>query len=35
MQAIARFDSADLETIFAEATEAALARAVELGTLKS
>jgi pyrroline-5-carboxylate reductase len=35
MQAIARFDASDLETIFVEATEAALARAVELGTLKS
>lgn len=35
MQAIARFDAADLEKVFAEATEAALARAIELGSLNS
>ena len=31
MQATARFDEADLEKVFIEATEAALARAIELG----
>ena len=35
MQAIARFDAADLEKVIAEATEAALARAIELGSLSS
>lgn len=35
MQAIARFDQANLEQVFIEATEAALARAIELGSLKS
>lgn len=35
MQAIARFDAADLEEVIAEATEAALARAIELGSLSS
>lgn len=34
MQAIARFEQANLEQIFIEATEAALARAIELGTVK-
>jgi pyrroline-5-carboxylate reductase len=34
MQATARFDEADLEKIFIEATEAALARAIELGKNK-
>jgi pyrroline-5-carboxylate reductase len=34
MQATGRFDSADLETVFIEATEAALARAKELGKVK-
>jgi len=34
MQATARFDEADLEKIFIEATEAALARAIELGKIK-
>jgi len=34
MQAIARFEQANLEQIFAEATQAALARAIELGTVK-
>lgn len=33
MQATARFDAADLEKVFIEATEAALARATELGKL--
>ncbi|MFM7013775.1 MAG: pyrroline-5-carboxylate reductase [Actinomycetota bacterium] len=35
MQAIARFDEADLEQVFIEATKSALARAVELGSLNS
>ena len=35
MQATARFDEADLEKVFIEATEAALARAIELGKNKS
>jgi pyrroline-5-carboxylate reductase len=35
MQAVARFDQANLEKIFIEATEAALARAIELGSLNS
>ena len=35
MQAIARFDDADLGKIFTEATQAALARAIELGSLNS
>ncbi len=34
MQATARFDEADLERVFIEATEAALARAIELGKNK-
>jgi pyrroline-5-carboxylate reductase len=34
MQATARFDEADLEKVFIEATEAALARAIELGKNK-
>ena len=34
MQATGRFDSADLEKVFIEATEAALARAKELGKVK-
>lgn len=34
MQATARFDEADLEKVFIEATEAALARAIELGENK-
>jgi pyrroline-5-carboxylate reductase len=34
MQATARFDEADLERVFIEATEAALARAIELGESK-
>jgi pyrroline-5-carboxylate reductase len=34
MQATARFDKADLEKVFIEATEAALARAIELGKNK-
>jgi pyrroline-5-carboxylate reductase len=34
MQATARFDEADLERVFIEATEAALARAIELGKIK-
>jgi pyrroline-5-carboxylate reductase len=34
MQATARFDEADLEKVFIEATEAALARAIELGKTK-
>ena len=34
MQATARFDQADLEKVFIEATEAALARAIELGKVK-
>ena len=34
MQATARFDEADLEKVFIEATEAALARAIELGESK-
>ena len=34
MQATGRFDSADLERVFIEATEAALARAKELGRVK-
>ena len=34
MQATARFDQADLEKVFIEATEAALARAIELGKNK-
>ena len=34
MQATARFDEADLEKVFIEATEAALARAIELGKVK-
>jgi pyrroline-5-carboxylate reductase len=34
MQATARFDEADLERVFIEATEAALARAIELGENK-
>jgi pyrroline-5-carboxylate reductase len=34
MQATARFDEADLEKVFIEATEAALARAIELGKIK-
>jgi pyrroline-5-carboxylate reductase len=34
MQATARFDEADLEKVFIEATEAALARATELGETK-
>lgn len=34
MQATARFDEADLEKVFIEATEAALARAIELGKSK-
>lgn len=35
MQATGRFDAADLERVFIEATEAALARAKELGKMKS
>lgn len=35
MQATARFDDADLDRVFKEATEAALARAKELGKLNS
>lgn len=35
MQATGRFDAADLEKVFIEATEAALARAKELGKVKS
>ena len=35
MQAIARFDDAELGKIFTEATQAALARAIELGSLNS
>ena len=35
MQATGRFDAADLERVFIEATEAALARAKELGRIKS
>jgi pyrroline-5-carboxylate reductase len=35
MQATGRFDSADLEKVFIEATEAALARAKELGKVKT
>ena len=34
MQATARFDEADLEKVFIEATQAALARAIELGERK-
>ncbi len=34
MQATARFDEADLERVFIEATEAALARAIEIGQNK-
>jgi pyrroline-5-carboxylate reductase len=34
MQATARFDEADLQKVFIEATEAALARAIELGKNK-
>jgi pyrroline-5-carboxylate reductase len=34
MQATGRFDAADLEKVFIEATEAALARAKELGRIK-
>jgi pyrroline-5-carboxylate reductase len=34
MQATERFDAADLERVFIEATEAALARAKELGKVK-
>ena len=34
MQATARFDEADLERVFIESTEAALARAIELGESK-
>lgn len=35
MQAIAKFDQADLEKIFIEATKAALERAIEMGRLNS
>jgi pyrroline-5-carboxylate reductase len=35
MQATGRFDAADLERVFTEATEAALARAKELGRVKT
>ena len=35
MQATAKFDEADLEKVFIEATGAALARAIELGNVKS
>jgi pyrroline-5-carboxylate reductase len=35
MQATGRFDAADLEKVFIEATEAALARAKELGRIKT
>jgi hypothetical protein len=34
MQATGSFDAADLEKVFIEATEAALARAKELGKVK-
>jgi hypothetical protein len=34
MQATARFDEANLEKVFIEATGAALARAIEIGRVK-